>query len=605
MRKAHIVALVAQFWAFILSFIILLAGKNKQMTSLYFAKVRFCLSFDHSNELNSLQFNTTNLGRDALRDSTLFAMNNSNILYSIATTHNKMLTAPFDVSATSLTPNSADEGVPSMRRGLDTRQAPPAPATPAKPNANVVVLILDNAIDMVAEWLGVQPSGGIPITLKKMATVSVADVQDGLGEFYLKTRSKVTADISTVMSNYLTEIAAGYKASAASSLGGAASLLGGAASLLGGAAPLGGTASLLGGAAPKAAPTIKGRAVRQLSTYTDFSMTSEEADNVMEALLKEVKHPAFAAKLAKEMPQVITNLNISTAEDAMFTSQKSVNDAGLDKPFFSSSPIAPLQGTFITAGPAMLRGLKTTVVRGMNAGMKNVKKAVPIYDWYKFYLGHMCWGTYKEDPKSGKISEELVGCGTTARWKDINLAPIAQKMLHKSGIKAQAPPQIGVGSGLEKSFEGLRKFTGLIHSFGVLTIVNATFALILTLLAIGATGFVNAEILKTIYFATGTVCGGTMLLVYSNAIIITVSLGGVAYIMPGAGETFGAIVNVGGGFLVLLWINVALTFAGVMAWLVMWFSLVREGEFERGKVEGASMVTMVNGYETPQQKEWF
>lgn len=43
MRKAHIIALVAQFWAFVLSFIILLAGKNKQMTGLYFVKVCFLL----------------------------------------------------------------------------------------------------------------------------------------------------------------------------------------------------------------------------------------------------------------------------------------------------------------------------------------------------------------------------------------------------------------------------------------------------------------------------------------------------------------------------------------------------------------------------------
>lgn len=482
-----------------------------------------------------------------------------------------MLTVPFDTSVSSLTPNSADEWAPSIRRDLDIRQAPPpAPAAPAKPN--IAIAFISNVIDRVTGWIGAKPTGGIPTTLKKMATVSVTDVQDGFGEFYLKTKNKVLADVSTVMANYLTEVAAGYKASAA---------------------------ALSGGTAPKVAATIEGRVVRQLSTYTDFSMTSEEADAVMEALLKEVKHPALAANLAKEMPQVIANLNGSTAKDAMFTSQKNVKGASLDKPFFSSSPIAPLQGALMTAGPTILNGMKMSVVRGMNAGMENVKKAVPVYDWYKFYLSQMCWGFYKRDPKSGKIIEELVGCGTTAKWKNVNLAPIAQKMLNKAGIKAQAPPQIGLGNGLETAFEGLRKFTGLIYSFGVLTIVNLTFALIVTLLAIGATGFVDAGMLKTIYCATINVCIGAMILAYSNAIIITASLGGVAYVMPGAAEAFGAFVNVGGVFIALLWVNFALTVTGFMAWMVMWLSLVREEQFEKGKVEGTSSITMVNGYDVP------
>ncbi|TID27773.1 hypothetical protein E2P81_ATG00525 [Venturia nashicola] len=500
-------------------------------------------------------------------------MNNSNIVYSIATSYNRMLAAPLDISVTSLTSKSTAGTGSFMRRDLDTRQAPtpaPAPAAPAKPN--LIVLVMSNAIDTVAGWVGAKPTGGIPTTLKKMASVSVTDVQDGFGEFYLKTKNKVLADVSTTMANYLTEVAAGYKASAT---------------------------TLLGGTAPKVAATIQGRAVRQLSTYTDFSMTAEEADVVMEALLKEIKHPELAANLAREMPQVIANLNASSARDAMFTSQKSVKDGNLDKPFFSSSPIAPLQGALITAGPTLVKAMKTTALRGMNAGMRNVKKAVPVYDWYTFYPGHMCWGFYKHERNSGKITEELVGCGTTATWKDINLAPIVQKLLNKTGIKAQAPPEIGVGNGLEKSFEGLRKFTGLIYSTGVLTIVNLTFALIATLLAIGATGFVTAKMVKTIYFATISICVSAMFLAYSSAIIITASLGGVAYIMPGTGEALGAIVNIGGGFLAVLWINFALTFTGTMAWIVMWLGLVREGEFEKGKVEGVAIMAMVNGHEFP------
>ncbi|KAE9986078.1 hypothetical protein BLS_000011 [Venturia inaequalis] len=515
--------------------------------------------------------NTTNLGRDALRDSPLFAMNDSNIVYTIATTYNGKLKAPFDISAKSPTQKSANGRSPAIRRDLDPKQAPtPAPAASA--TLNVISLFISSAIDTVAGWVGATPTGGIPTTLKKMATVSVTDVQDGIGEFYLKTKNRVLADVSTVMANYLTEIAAGYKAS---------------------------TPALPGGPATKVAANIEGRTVRKLSTYTDFSMTSEEVGAVVETLLKEVKHPALAANLAREMPQVIANLNSSSAEDAVFTSQKIVNNAGLDKPFFLSSPIAPLQGALITAGPTILKGMKVAVVRGMNAGMENVKKSVPVYHWYKFYLGQMCWGFYKRDQKSGKITEELVGCGTTAKWKDVNLAPIAQKMLNQTGIKAKAPSQIGVGSGLETSFEGLRKFTELIYSIGVLNIVNLTFALIMTILAIVATGFVNAGILKMIYFATILVCAGAMVLTCSNTIVMSASLGGVSYIVPGTGDALGAIVSVGGGFLAILWVNLVLTITGFIAWMVMWLSLVREEEFKKGKAEGTSTSTMVNGYEVP------
>lgn len=485
-----------------------------------------------------------------------------------------MAMAPVAISVSS-TPNTIsleeDEKSSFTRRSLNTRQSPtPTPAPAAKPN--MAVLLASGAIDTLVNWIGANPTGGIPIALKKAVTVSITDVQDGFGEFYLKTKNRVLGDISTVMANYLQEVAAGYKAAAG---------------------------ALLGTTAPKVAANIEGRAVRRLSAYTDFSMTSEEADAVMEALIKEVKHPGLAANLAKEMPRVIANLNGSTAKDAVFASQKSVKDVGLDKPFFSSSPIAPLQGALMTAGPTIMNGIKTTVVKGMNGGMDSLKRTVPIFDWYKFYLGHMCWGFYKHDPKSGKITEEIMGCGTTAKWKDINLAPIVQKMLNASGIMAKAPPQIGLGNGLETTFEGLRKFTGLIYGTGVLTIVNITFALVVTLAAIGATGFVDAGMLKNIYFVALNLGAGAMCSIYITAIVMTISLGGAAFIMPGTGVSVGAVVSVGGGFLVLLWLNSILAVIGFGAWMMMWLSLVREEEFEKGRVSGTSMITMVNGYEIP------
>ena len=84
-------------------------------------------------------------------------------------------------------------------------------------------------------------------------------------------------------------------------------------------------------------------------------------------------------------------------------------------------------------------------------------------------------------------------------------------------------------------------------------------------------------------------------MVYSNAIVMLLSLGGVAFMMPGAGESLGAVVSVGGGFLAMLWLNTTLTLIGSGAWMMMWLSLVREEEFEKGKTAGTATVTMVNG----------
>jgi hypothetical protein len=435
----------------------------------------------------------------------------------------------------------------------------------------MAVLLASGVIDSIAGWIGVNPAGAIPTTMKKAATVSIIDIQEGFSEFYQKTGNKVLGDVSTVIANYLQDLAASYKASAAAA----------------GAKPL------------KRTRMIQGRAPsQQLSTYTDFQMSVEDADAAMEGLLVQIDNPALAANLAMEMPQVISNLNSSTAKDAMFTSQKGVKATDLDRPFFSSNPMAPLQGALITAGPTILAGMKREAIQGVNGGIDSFKQAVPVYDWYKFYPIHMCWGFYKHDQKSSNMHEQIVGCGTTANWKNINLAPIVQKLLNN---KAQAPAQIGMGSGLESTFEGLRKFTGLIYGINVFTIINLTFALVVTVVAIGATGFVDTARLQTIYFVALNVCVGAMSLVYSNAIVMLLSLGGVAFMMPGAGESLGAIVSIGGGFLALSWLSTILTLVGCGAWMMMWLSLVRRVEFEKGKAAGTATVTMVHGreYEVP------
>lgn len=112
---------------------------------------------------------------------------------------------------------------------------------------------------------------------------------------------------------------------------------------------------------------------------------------------------------------------------------------------WTSGPFTPIENAINEQGAIISAGIQHGAIKSMNAQTDSFRKAVPIYDFYNIYNTGVCWGFYSP------TGPQTVGCGSSAEWQDIDVAPRIQMMVNKLvSPNAKIVGPIGLGPNMEK-----------------------------------------------------------------------------------------------------------------------------------------------------------
>lgn len=112
---------------------------------------------------------------------------------------------------------------------------------------------------------------------------------------------------------------------------------------------------------------------------------------------------------------------------------------------WTSGPFTPIENAINEHGAMISAGIQQGAIKSMNAQTDSFRKAVPIYDFYNIYNTGICWGFYSS------TGPQTVSCGSSAEWRDFDVAPRIQVMVNKLvSPTAKIVGPIGLGPNMER-----------------------------------------------------------------------------------------------------------------------------------------------------------
>jgi hypothetical protein len=240
-------------------------------------------------------------------------------------------------------------------------------------------------------------------------------------------------------------------------------------------------------------------------------------------------------------------------------------------PIPAEGPWTPLKMALKEQGPIISAGIKHGAVKSMNAGVDSFKQVFPVYDFYNIYNTGVCWGYYKPS------GPQTVGCGSSAEWKDVDMAPRIQSLVNKlvsPTTKIVGPT--GLGPNMERFLATMRILLLLMYINKVLTVVNQGLAMALPIIGIVCMfggclpprlhlklSFIN---FSTSAAATGMVFGGTM------GVLMT--LLGMGITMPPMNAMMSIDMKLGINYLMLCLVDTVFAITGTVCWWKIWRMMV-------------------------------
>ncbi|TID12925.1 SCP-like extracellular protein [Venturia nashicola] len=253
---------------------------------------------------------------------------------------------------------------------------------------------------------------------------------------------------------------------------------------------------------------------------------------------------------------------------------------------WATGPFVPLENAIKENGVIISGGIKHGAIKAMNAQAAAVRQNVPIYDYYNIYNTGICWGFYKPD------GPQTVGCGSSADWHNIDLAPRIKTMVSKyvsptAGARIVGP--IGLGPNMEKFLATMRILLLLMYINKIMTVVNQAFAAVIPLAAVGAMfgGMLPPRLhlkVSFVNFATSAIASG---MVFGGTMSVLGMMLGMGLTLPPQTAMMSVDMRLGIPYILLCLVDSVFAIVGTVCWYKIWRMMVN-GAKEQAESERAS-----------------
>lgn len=227
-------------------------------------------------------------------------------------------------------------------------------------------------------------------------------------------------------------------------------------------------------------------------------------------------------------------------------------------------------------------------MKAMNAQADGLRKNVPIYDFYNIYNSGVCWGFYKP------TGPETVGCGSSAEWKDIDIAPRIKTMVGKfvsptAGERIVGP--IGLGPNMEKFLATTRILLLLMYINKIITIVNQAFAAVIPIASMAAMfgGCLPSHLHLKLSFVNFATSAAASFAVFGGTMSVLGMMLGMGLTMPPMNAMMSVDMKLGIPYILLCLVDSIFAVAGTVCWWKVWRMMVngakQQAEAGRGSFE--------------------
>jgi hypothetical protein len=256
----------------------------------------------------------------------------------------------------------------------------------------------------------------------------------------------------------------------------------------------------------------------------------------------------------------------ASAASASSPHSKSKRQFGLEKPkppIPATGPWTPLMQTLHETGPTLSAGMKKMAMQTMNSNMAMLRQALPVYDFYSIYNAAICWGNYKP------AGPQVVACGSSSDWKDIDMTANTQRMLQLGAPNAKVVGPIGLGHNYETYLGALRVLAMIMYISKVLTVVFCGLSMVASIIGLSIAFKGIAPPGKIIYLNFMLSASATGM-VAPNALGTIMSLAITGVMMPPMGDMMSVQIKLGWKFLILTLVGMIFSVVGTLAWHKMW-----------------------------------